>query len=143
MSNRTKIVVLYMKEVIYTVVFAVLAVVLIVLLFLMFQKNEEVSSSALYQPGVYTSSIQMNDAVLDVEVVVDEQRINAIAFRNLSDEVATMYPLMQPCLDVISQQVYDSQSLENIELSQEGEYTSEVLLKAVKNAVEKAKIREE
>ncbi|MGN0405072.1 MAG: hypothetical protein ACI4F1_07620 [Bariatricus sp.] len=143
MSNRTKIVVLYMKEVIYTVVFAVLAVVLIVLLFLMFRKNEEVSSSALYQPGVYTSSIQMNDAVLDVEVVVDEQRINAIAFRNLSDEVATMYPLMQPCLDVISQQVYDSQSLENIELSQEGEYTSEVLLKAVKNAVEKAKIREE
>ena len=132
-----------MKEVIYTVVFAVLAVVLIVLLFLMFRKNEEVSSSALYQPGVYTSSIQMNDAVLDVEVVVDEQRINAIAFRNLSDEVATMYPLMQPCLDVISQQVYDSQSLENIELSQEGEYTSEVLLKAVKNAVEKAKIREE
>ena len=143
MSNRTKIVVLYMKEVIYTVVFAVLAVVLIVLLFLMFRKNEEVSSSALYRPGVYTSSIQMNDAVLDVEVVVDEQRINAIAFRNLSDEVATMYPLMQPCLDVISQQVYDSQSLENIELSQEGEYTSEVLLKAVKNAVEKAKIREE
>ena len=143
MSNRTKIVVLYMKEVIYTVVFAVLAVVLIVLLFLMFRKNEEVSSSALYQPGVYTSSIQMNDVVLDVEVVVDEQRINAIAFRNLSDEVATMYPLMQPCLDVISQQVYDSQSLENIELSQEGEYTSEVLLKAVKNAVEKAKIREE
>ena len=132
-----------MKEVIYTVVFAVLAVVLIVLLFLMFRKNEEVSSSALYRPGVYTSSIQMNDAVLDVEVVVDEQRINAIAFRNLSGEVATMYPLMQPCLDVISQQVYDSQSLENIELSQEGEYTSEVLLKAVKNAVEKAKIKEE
>lgn len=128
-----------MKEVIYTVVFAVLAVVLIVLLLLMFKK-EEVSSSAKYQPGVYTSSIQMNDAVLDVEVVVDEQRINAIAFRNLSDEVATAYPLMQPCLDVISQQVYDRQSLEDIELSKEGEYTSEVLLQAVKNAVEKAKV---
>lgn len=37
MSSKTKIVVLHMKEIIYTVIFAVLAIVLILLLIFMFR----------------------------------------------------------------------------------------------------------
>ena len=37
MSSRTKIIVLHMKEIIYTVVFALLAIVLILLLVFMFR----------------------------------------------------------------------------------------------------------
>ena len=40
MSSKTKIVVLHMKEVIYTGIFVVLAIVLAVVLFLMFGKNK-------------------------------------------------------------------------------------------------------
>ncbi len=138
MSRQTKIVVLHMKEVIYTLVFAALAVVLIILLVLMFRKDNKETASGKYNPGVYTSSIQMSDATIEVEVVVDAQRINAISFRNMSKDVATLYPLMQPCMDVLSQQIYEKQSLEKIELSEEGEYTSEVLLSAIKSALEKA-----
>ncbi len=36
MSSKTKIIVLHMREIIYTVVFAVLALILILLLFFMF-----------------------------------------------------------------------------------------------------------
>ena len=40
MSSRTKIVVLHMKEIIYTAIFAVLAIVLALLLFFMFSSAE-------------------------------------------------------------------------------------------------------
>ena len=138
MSNRTRIVVLHMKEVIYTLVFAALAVILILLLLLMFGRNENEEAKGLYQPGVYTSSIQMNDATIEIEVVVDEERIKSIGMKNLSQEVATMYPLMQPCMDVLSQHIYEKQSVTDITLSEEGEYTSQVLLDAIKHALSKA-----
>ena len=41
MSKQTKIVVLHMKEVIYTLVFAALAAILIILLILMFRKDDK------------------------------------------------------------------------------------------------------
>ena len=41
MSSRTKIVVLHMKEIIYTVIFAILAILLILLLVFMFFPNDK------------------------------------------------------------------------------------------------------
>ncbi len=41
MSSKTKIVVLHMKEIIYTVIFAVLAIVLILLLIFMFRPGPD------------------------------------------------------------------------------------------------------
>ena len=43
MSSRTKIIVLHMKEIIYTVVFALLAIVLILLLVFMFRPGRDSS----------------------------------------------------------------------------------------------------
>ena len=62
MSSKTKIVVLHMKEVIYTMIFIVLAIVLIGLLIFMFgpgKKNRQAEETAVYNPGVYTASIQL------------------------------------------------------------------------------------
>lgn len=44
MSSKTKIVVLHMKEIIYTVIFAVLAIVLILLLIFMFRPGHHSGS---------------------------------------------------------------------------------------------------
>ena len=47
MSSKTKIVVLHMKEIVYTAIFAVLAIVLIILLIFMFRpKSRETSAEA-------------------------------------------------------------------------------------------------
>lgn len=138
--HRTKIVVLHMKEVIYTVVFAALAIILLIVLIAMFQKEDETEETALYKPGVYSSAITLGENVLNVEVVVDKERINAISLKNLSEEVATMYPLVQPCMDVITQQIYQTQSLEGITYEENGAYTSEILMKAIEEALAKAKI---
>ena len=119
MSSKTKIVVLHMKEIIYTVIFAALALLLILLLVFMFlpNKNESENSKQKYIPGVYTSDVTLNNTALEVEVTVDESHINSIRFSNLDESVAAMYPLVQPAIEDIAEQIYDSQSLENIQYS--------------------------
>ncbi len=140
MSSKTKIVVLHMKEIIYTAIFAVLAIVLILLLIFMFlPKNESVKDSGnTYTPGVYTSTVTLNNTALEVEVTVDESHINSIRFSNLDETVATMFPLIQPTIEDIAEQVYASQSLENIQYSEENPYTSQVILGAIDDALKKA-----
>ena len=140
MSSRTKIVVLHMKEIIYTAVFAALAVLLIVLLMFMFlPKNKEArTNEEKYMPGVYTSTVTLNNTALEVEVTVDEAHINSIRFSNLDEAVTTMYPLIQPTIENIAEQVYEKQSLDNIEYSEEYPYTSQILTSAIDEALEKA-----
>ena len=142
MSSKTKIVVLHMKEVIYTAIFIVLAIVLILLLVYMFgpgKKSKSAETENVYKAGVYTSSIQFEGQTLDVQVVVDENHINSVSLVNLNDSIATMYPLVQSSMDSISQQIYEKQSVEDISYSEENQYTSTMLLNAVENALDKAK----
>lgn len=142
MSNKTKIVVLHFKELIYTVIFLILAIVLILLLVFMFHPGRDKDNTvetATYVAGVYTSTIQLQDQNIDVQVVVDENHINSISLVNLDESIATMYPLMQNCLDNISQQIYQNQSVDRITYSDENQYTSTILVNAIRSAIEKAK----
>lgn len=146
MSSKTKIVVLHLKEVVYTAIFAVLGILLILLLIFMFLpdgKNKATEETMKYTAGVYTSSIQLNDNAIDVEVVVDENHINSITLVNLDEATAAMYPLMQPALDNLTEQIYEKQSLENISYGDDNQYTSMVLLNAIQSALDKAAYSEE
>lgn len=140
MSSKTKIVVLHMKEIIYTAIFAVLAIVLILLLSFMFFSghNKKEDASPTYTPGVYTSSMTLNNSSLEVEVTVDETHINSIRFSNLDETVTTMYPLIQPAIENIAEQVYAKQSLEGIEYSGDNSYTSQIIINAINEALKKA-----
>lgn len=141
MSSKTKIVVLHMKEILYTVIFAALGVILILLLLFMFRpgKKDVETTGTIYTPGVYTSTISLNNTALEVEVTVDESHINSIRFSNLDESVTTMYPLIQPAIEEIAEQIYDAQSLENIEYSEDNPYTSQIIIQAIDEALSKAK----
>ncbi|EOS27222.1 hypothetical protein C806_00190 [Lachnospiraceae bacterium 3-1] len=146
MSSKTKIVVLHLKEVVYTAIFAILGILLVILLIFMFlpdDKDKATKETMKYTAGVYTSSIQLNDNAIDVEVVVDDSHINSITLVNLDESTAAMYPLMQPTLDNITQQIYDKQSLDNISYGDDNQYTSMVLLNAIQSALDKAAYIEE
>lgn len=129
-----------MKEIVYTAIFAVLAIVLAALLIFMFRpKLQETSADAeKYIPGVYTSTVTLNNTALEVEVTVDESHINSIRFSNLDEAVTTMYPLIQPTIENIAEQVYNNQSLDNLEYSGEYPYTSQIIAEAIDQALEKA-----
>lgn len=140
MSSKTKIVVLHMKEIIYTAVFAALAIIFILLLLFMFlPKNKETAATdSKYIPGTYTSTVSLNNTTLEVEVSVDDSHINSIRFSNLDESVTAMYPLVQPAIEDIAEQVYEKQSLENIEYSKDNPYTSQIIVNAIREALEKA-----
>ncbi|HJA65179.1 hypothetical protein B5F07_00840 [Lachnoclostridium sp. An169] len=143
MGSRTKIIVLHMKEIIYTAIFAALGILLIVLLVVMFGRREDDGSAAggrQYTPGIYTSAITLGNRNLEVEVSVDESRINSIRFSNLDETVTAMFPLIQPAIEEIADQVCQTQSLDDVVLPQDTPYTSQLILDAVKEAVEKATV---
>ena len=145
MSSKTKIIVLHMKEIIYTAIFAALGILLIILLVVMFRpggKKQPADAHAekQYTPGIYTSALTFNNTNLEVEVSVDESRINSIRFSNLDESVTTMFPLIQPAIEDIAEQIYKTQSLENITLSEQSPYTSQVILDAIAETVEKAAV---
>ena len=136
MSSRTKIVVLHMKEIIYTAIFAALALLVIVLLIFMFGTGKK-----QYTPGTYTSTLTLNNTNLEVEVSVDAYKINSIRFSNLDETVTTMFPLIQPAIEEIAEQIYETQSPDSITLSEDTPYTSQLILDAVSEAVEKAAVK--
>lgn len=144
MSSKTKIVVLRMKEIIYTAIFLGLGILLVLLLFIMFRPKKDAPASsdqALYIPGVYSSSLMLGSQEINVEVAVDSDRISSISMVPLSDSVATMYPLVQPSLKNLTEQILASQSLENISYPEESRYTSQVLTGAIEKALRKAAVK--
>lgn len=144
MSSKTKIIVLHMKEVIYTIIFLVLLIIFGVVMFFMFGsgKSAAVSNTSIsrYTPGIYRTSIQLNSNTFDVEVTVDQERIRSIQLRNLSESTSAMFPLVEPVLNSLSSQIYTDQSLDNLEYPSDQKYTSVMLINAIRKAVEKAEV---
>ena len=144
MSAKTKIIVLGMKEIIYTAIFIGLAILLIALFLIMFRRDktaappEPSAAAASYIPGVYSSSIALGNEQVNVEVTVDADHINSITLRSLSDSVTAMYPLVEPAMQDLAAQILKSQSLESVTYPTQQKYTSAVLLRAIQTALDKA-----
>jgi uncharacterized protein with FMN-binding domain len=142
MSSKTKIVVLRMKELIYTAIFVGLGILLIILLVYMFSskggKQKDSAAPTSYIPGVYSASLVLNGQNIDVSVTVDSDRINSINFVQLDEAVTTMYPLMEPALNELTEQIIDSQSTANIQLDEGMKYTQSALVSTIEEALKKA-----
>lgn len=140
--SKTKIVVVHLKEIIYTALFAGLGILLIILLIIMFLHKKDDSASTMnskkYTPGVWTSSIILNDTALNLEVVLDANNINSVQIVNIDDTITTMFPLVKPSLESIANQLYEGVDIDSIVLSEDSKYTEQALIKAVKIALEKA-----
>lgn len=160
MSAKTKIVVLRMKELIYTGIFVALGILLVIFLITLLSSGREngslaedsrkpdtkeassdqaaVSGESIYIPGVYTTQLVLNDHTLDIKVTVDQYCITSVSLENLDDATTSMYPLLQPAFENIRSQILEKQSLGEITYDTENKYTSLVLLESVKSALEKA-----
>lgn len=143
--SKTRIVIIQLKEIIYTVIFVGLGILLILLLVFMFLPNKGSGTDRseiepTYKSGVYTSQLTLNGTTLNLEVVVDENHINSVRLINTSDAVKTMYPLIEPALEQIEEQLSDNVAIDDITLSKDSQYTESLLLDAVDKTLEKAVI---
>lgn len=142
MGTHTKIVVVKAKEIIYTGIFLILGVILILVLMNMFRKDtsNNTQTTGKYIPGVYSSTITLGENTLNVAVTVDEDTINGVDIENLNETVTTMYPLLEPALNEINEQIPSLDSPDDVTYSQENQYTYIILNQAIKNALEQATI---
>lgn len=143
MSKSPKFMVFHLRELIYTVVFILLGIVLIISLVIMFTNKDEGNkpekeTTSLYEPGVYTSSITLNGNSMDITVTLDANHINSITLDNVSESVATMYPLVQPAFNDIADQIVTTQSLENIQFNEDSKYTYTILYNEVSDLINDA-----
>ncbi|MCD7807689.1 MAG: hypothetical protein LUH19_10200 [Lachnospiraceae bacterium] len=159
MNKRTKIVVLHMKEVIYTGIFIFLGIVLIVLLAMMFwpgrkmdanasQTQEETTGSsaeepveetAAYLPGIYTASLELNGNAMEMQIIIESAGISNVSFTYKDDAIQTMYPLFEPVLESIASQLQEGTALEDITYEDSQKYTATVLLNALEEVLESAR----
>ena len=134
MGKSPKFMVFHLRELIYTVIFVLLGIVLIISLIFMFcnknqGKNENKTTAGKYEAGVYTSSVTLNGNPMEISVTLD----------NVSDTIATMYPLVEPAFEDIANQIVDTQSTENIKFSKDSQYTYTMLYDAIVDTIDKGK----
>lgn len=157
MSGKTKILVLHMKEVIYTGIFIFLGIIFLVLLAIMFLPNrstvdsspsntessttistDQSSPSGEYTPGIYSVTLEVSGNSLEMQVIVEKTSITDISFTHLDDAIETMYPLFTPVLENIANQLKSGVALEDITYEDSQKYTAAVLLGAIEEVLEKA-----
>ena len=116
MSAKTRIWVFHMKELIYTAVFVVLGIFFLLLLIFMFSPDQTAQTSeespSPYTAGIYTTSLMLGGNPVEIAITVDQDYISSIRFR--------------------------TQSLENLSYSEDSQYTSLMLVSAIKTALAKA-----
>lgn len=127
---ETKIIVLRMKQVIGTVVFIGACIILCFILFFVLKNQEKdtTDKDGKYHAGVYTKQIDMGDSTVNLKVTLDENQIKSIELDSLHDSIKTMYPLMEPAVEQISEQLAAGKEISEVEISEESRYTAQTLL---------------
>ncbi|MBR6478120.1 MAG: hypothetical protein IKS85_06700 [Lachnospiraceae bacterium] len=147
MSAKTKIIVLRVKELIMAGSLAALGLALILLLIFLILPGKKVRENAdqipepapSYQPGVYRSHLRLGDQTIDVETILEADRISSIQLVSLDEAITTAYPLLKPTMESICAQVCETQSLEDVKIESSARYTSLALLSAIERCIEKGR----
>ena len=92
-----------------------------------------------YIPGIYTTELILGSETANVEVIVNDHAITSVSLADPSETLTTMYPLLEPTVESLNDQLCEMQDPSQVTYSAETRYTSLVLLEAVKASLEKAK----
>ena len=110
-----------------------------------FSATEDASTGAVadadntYIPGIYTTELILGSETANVEVIVNDHAITSVSLADPSETLTTMYPLLEPTMESLNDQLCEMQDPSQVTYSAETRYTSLVLLEAVKASLEKAK----
>lgn len=148
--SRTRIVIFQLKEIIYTAIFVGLGILLLILLFFMFWPGKEKktanttspssisssrkstgSSSGKYVAGVYSSELTLGESKISLRISMDPDRVKSVEVVNLQESVETMYPLIKPAVKEISDQLARDIAPDQVVLSDDSPYTSQLILDTV------------
>jgi len=135
-----------MKDVIRVGAIALLGLVLVILalVFLLGGRGgnapHEPGADGLFIPGVYASTIILNDKPVEVRVTVSENEILSIYMTDMAEIQRIFFPLFEPRMYDLAAEVLHHQSA-FINPSTDYPVTTGILQRAVKAALEMASVR--
>ena len=77
-----------------------------------------------------------------MELVVDKDHIKSVRIVNIDEAITTMYPVVEPAIKELADQLCNDIDISSIEISEEKQYTQTLLLDAIKQTLEKAYVQE-
>ncbi len=142
--GKSRILVLQLKEIIYTAIFLLFGILLILVVVIMFKSDDETkdtmsSATQVYTPGIYTSEFALNGNTLSIQVTVDEATVKNVEFIDIDDSVKKMYPLLETSLDDIVSQLKSGTDISQVSISNDTMYTHKLLINAINDALSEAK----
>ena len=155
--SKPKFVVFKLKELLLTAALVILGVAILALVIGIISVKKESSpnlmgpsadqrstetGAPLYYPGVYTTTMEMNDTTIHLELVCDENHINSVRLINLDEAVETMYPLLTPALEDLELQLSLDVPVEELKFTEGSTYTQTILVEAIEQTLEKALVTE-
>jgi uncharacterized protein with FMN-binding domain len=137
--NGARILVLHKKDLIRMGAIAIVAIALIVtaLVLLIPRRAADSGAAARFTPGTYSSTILLHNEPLHVRVTVSENEILSIYMSDMADIHRTFYPLFEPRMADLAQEVLRYQSA-YINPRTDYPVTTAILHNAVRSALELA-----
>ena len=138
--TKSRFMVLRMKDIIRTGIIALVGLILLVVLIWAVLPRGGATVDAVFGtfvPGTYTSYIVIHNQPIAVYVTVDEESIVDITLGEMAETQAVFYPLIQPTMHTLAQQILSAQSTQ-IDAPTGAVMTSRILLDAVNSALAQA-----
>lgn len=133
--GKTKFMVIKLRELIKTVLFAVIGAIIIIMLIIILVPK---SADAKYKSGTYTTNINMGDETASVCLTFSETKITDATFIPTTDTLTVFYPLAQTTADDICTQIVDAQSTEGVTPAPDYAVTGELIIAAADSCIERA-----
>lgn len=147
---KTKIIVLKLKKLLQYGIPALLVLILFLLMLLFFsgskKKNNGADASPLtptpsavsYRAGVYNSLITLNDTSMNLEVIVDTDRVKAVHLTYQDEVAAVMYPLFEIAATDIGNQLAAGTDISELTFSDSNRYTQMYITEEIQKVLQKA-----
>ena len=133
----TKFVVVKMKELVKTAVFAVLGVIILFGLIWFFLNLGNDANAATYRDGTYHTQVKLHDEWAMVSVTIQDGWIQGVSISETSESARVFYPLLDSAVQEVAKEVVKKQSLE-IGVSPQNAYSAQVILEGVARGLEAA-----
>lgn len=137
--HNSKFIVVKLRELIKTIIFAVLGVIILIGLITFFLRMGNDTKTGMYRDGTYEAVLDLGGECASIEVKIKDGRIAGMEMMESDESVAVMYPMAESALAEIGAQVVQTQSTADMEISKQHTYTAKVLLSAIENCLEQAK----
>lgn len=124
-----------LKDLWVPVIVTIFAIIMVV-----FFVSKLTATKATFSPdqglsdGLYVAEISLDNAEFNVAVSIHKNAIKSVELRNMDEKAKIMYPLFEPSMAYINDQVTKTQSLE-IEEFAEAKETAAFLMDAIRDAL--------